>query len=82
MRTQAEVHRALFHAFGWSAWIKGTPQERPSLLFAAQEHTFAPEDGKGRLLRAATALSKAFALSVPHEDALRICDDVGDDAVG
>src|SRR5439155_22238163 len=35
------------------------------------------EDGKARLLRAVTELSKAFALAVPHEEALRIRDDVG-----
>ena len=35
------------------------------------------EDGKSRLLRAVTELSQAFALAVPHEEALRIRDDVG-----
>src|SRR5690606_35573141 len=37
----------------------------------------AQEDGKARLLRAVTELSQAFALAVPHEEALRIRDDVG-----
>ena len=55
----------------------GTPQERLSLLPAAQEHILAQEDGKDRLLRAVTELSQAFALAVPHEEALRIRDDVG-----
>ena len=32
---------------------------------------------KARLLRAVTELSQAFALSVPHDEALRIRDDVG-----
>ena len=58
-------------------WITGTPQERLSLLPAAQEHILAQEDGKSRLLRAVTELSQAFALAVPHEEALRIRDDVG-----
>jgi type I restriction enzyme R subunit len=43
----------------------------------AQEHILAQEDGKARLLRSVTELSQAFALAVPHEDALRIRDDVG-----
>lgn len=48
-----------------------------SLLPEAQEHILAQDDGKERLLRAVTDLSKAFALAVPHTEALRIRDDVG-----
>jgi type I restriction enzyme R subunit len=48
-----------------------------SLLPAAQEHILAQDDGKARLLRSVTELSQAFALSVPHAEALRIRDDVG-----
>ena len=62
--------------FDWSAWVSGTPQERVSLLPAAQEHILAQEDGKDRLLRAVRGLSQAFALAVPHEEALKIRDDV------
>jgi type I restriction enzyme R subunit len=47
------------------------------MLPAAQEHILAQEDGKRRLLRAVTDLSQAFALAVPHPEALRIRDDVG-----
>lgn len=47
------------------------------MLPAAQEHVLAQEDGKRRLLLAVAELSKAFALAVPHEEALRIRDDVG-----
>ena len=63
-------------AFDWSAWTTGTPQERVSLLPAAQEHILGQEDGKARLLRAVTDLSKAFALAVPADEAIRIRDDV------
>jgi type I restriction enzyme R subunit len=41
------------------------------------EHILSQRDGKVRLLQAVTELSKAFALSVPHEEALKIKDDVG-----
>jgi type I restriction enzyme, R subunit len=46
------------------------------LLPAAQEHILAQENGKDRFLRAVRELSQAFALAVPHEEALRIRDDV------
>jgi type I restriction enzyme R subunit len=71
------VCRGLFHGFGWNAWTTGTAQERLALLPAAQEHVLKQEDGKTRLLKAVTELSQAFALAVPHEDAIRIRDDVG-----
>jgi len=64
-------------AFDWCAWTRGTPQDRLTLLPAAQEHILAQEEGKARLLRAVTDLSRAFALAVPHERALAIRDDVG-----
>ncbi|HYM62633.1 MAG TPA: type I restriction endonuclease subunit R [Thermoanaerobaculia bacterium] len=77
MREKYEICRGLFHHFDWSQWITGKPHERLSLLPAAQEHILALEDGKARLLRAVSDLVKAFALAVPHEEALRIRDDVG-----
>ena len=60
-----EICRGLFHPFDWSKWVTGTPQERLSLLPAAQEHILAQPDGKARLLRVVTDVSKAFALRYP-----------------
>jgi len=77
MLEKVEVCRGLFHGFDWALWVRGKPQDRLSLLPAAQEHILAQTDGKARLLRAVTELSQAFALAVPHEEALNIRDDVG-----
>ncbi len=71
-----EVCSGLFHGFDYSSWIIGSPEERLKLLPAAQEHILAQEDGKERLMQAVLELSRAFALSVPHPDAMRIRDDV------
>ncbi len=76
MLEKYEVCCGLFHGFDWSKWIRGTPVERLGLLPHAQEHILAQVDGKPRLLRSVTELSQAFALAVPHADALRIRDDV------
>ena len=77
MQEKCEVCCALFHGFDWSKWTTGTPQERLGLLPPAQEHILAHENGKDRCLRAVRDLSQAFALAVPHEETLRIRDDVG-----
>ena len=77
MQTHYEVCRGLFHGLDWRLWTQGRPQERLSLLPAAQEHILAQPDGKKRLLAAVTALTQAFALAIPHDETLRIRDDVG-----
>ena len=76
MLEKYEVCCGIFHGFDWSAWIAGDPKERLVILPAAQEHVLSQEDGKNRLARAVSELSKAFALAVPHEKALEIRDDV------
>ncbi|MFG0252377.1 MAG: type I restriction enzyme endonuclease domain-containing protein, partial [Phycisphaerales bacterium JB038] len=76
MLEKYEICCALFHGFDWSAWVTGEPQERVSLLPAAQEHILAQENGKDRLVHAVRELSKAFALAVPHDETTRIRDDV------
>ena len=76
MLEKYEVCGGLFHGFDLSRWTTGTPQERLALLPAAQEHILAQENGKDRCVQAVRDLSRAFALAVPHEDAMRIRDDV------
>ncbi len=68
---------AIFDDFDWSAWKLGRPEQRLSILPAAQDHVLAEKDGKAGFLLAVKELSAAFALSVPHEEAIRIRDDVG-----
>ena len=77
MLEKHEVCCALFHGFDWSKWTTGTPQERLTLLPAGQEHILTQENGKERCVNAVRELSQAFALAVPHEETLRIRDDVG-----
>ena len=76
MLEKYEVCCGLLHGFDWSRWLTGSPAERLGLLPAAQEHILAQENGKDRYLRSVRELSQAFALAVPHEEALRIRGDV------
>ncbi len=77
-----EVCCDMFHGFDWSKWA-GNAQERLSILPRAQDHILGligPDntlDGKKRFSEAVANLSKAFALAVPHDEAIRIRDDVG-----
>ena len=74
MQEKFEVCRGLFHGFDYAKWFDGTSKERMALIPIGQEHILAQVEGKERCLRAVRELSQAFALSVPHEEALRIRD--------
>lgn len=76
MLEKYEVCCGIFDGFDRSPWISGGPQARLTILPAAQEHVLQQRDGKSRLEKAVSDLSKAFALAVPHEKALEIRDDV------
>jgi type I restriction enzyme R subunit len=68
--------QGVVRGFDWSKWTTGTPQERLGLLPPAQEHILAQENGKDRCVHSVRELSQVFALAVPHDEALRIRDDV------
>ena len=78
MLEKYEVCCDLFHGFDWSIWMtRHGHRSGCRLLPAAQEHILAQADGKARLMQAVQELSHAFALAVPHDEAMRIRDDVG-----
>ena len=74
MLEKYEICCGIFHGFDWSDWED--PERRLALLPVAQSVILQKRDGKKRFVAAVTELSKAFALSVPHEEAIRIRDDV------
>ena len=76
MLEKYEICCGLFYGFDHAKWTSGTPQQRLGLLPAAQEHILAQENGKERCVQAVRELSQAFALAVPHEEALRIRDEL------
>ena len=79
VREKVEICRGLFHGFDYRRWLdpRASGRERLALLPYALEHILALQDGKPRLLRAVADLTRAFALAVPHPDALALRDEVG-----
>ncbi len=71
-----EVCRGLFHGFDPGHWMTGTAAQRSTLLAPAQEHVLALHEGKDRLLRAVSDLTRAFALAVPADEAMALRDEV------
>ncbi len=77
MQEKYEVVLGMMHGFDFRRYFLVEKGDRLHVMKAAMEHVLAQEDGKGRYLKAVTALSRAFALSVAHEKALAIRDEVG-----
>lgn len=77
MLEKYEVVRDMYHGFDYMPLLKVKPAERMAGIVAAMEHILSLKDGKKRCLQAVTELSKAFALAVPHEETLKIRDEVG-----
>lgn len=77
MRERYDIVASMYHGFDYASLIHAEPAVRIAGIAAAMEHILQLEDGKKRYLESVTALSKAFALAVPHEEALKIRDEVG-----
>jgi type I restriction enzyme, R subunit len=77
MLEKYEVVAALFHGFDYTPFLTGTAAQKLAAPLAAMQHVLAQENGQERFLKAVNALSKAFALAVPSEEALAIRDEVG-----
>ncbi len=81
MLEKFEIVLSMFHGFDYTRFFAGDPSKRLTVIKEAMEHILMQEDGqkdgRTRFMQAVTELSKAFALSVPHEKALEIRDHVG-----
>ncbi len=77
MQEKLEVARGLLHGFDYQPLIHAAPDERMIGVANAMDYILGLEDGKKRFQQVVAELSKAFSLSVPHEDALAVRDEVG-----
>lgn len=62
--------------FNYKRFFSASPKEKLSIILQAEEHIFGLEDGKNWFINEVTLISKVFALSIPHEKALAVKDEV------
>ncbi len=77
MLEKLEVVSALFHGFAYENYFAADTAQKLSLILAAEEHILGLENGRKRFIDQVTALSQAFAIAVPHEQAMDARDEVG-----
>ncbi len=76
MLEKLEVVSQMFNGFPYEDYFQAATNEKLNLILAAEEHILGLEDGKKRYINEVTALSKAFAIAVPHEQAMDVKDEV------
>ncbi|MDD4874740.1 MAG: type I restriction endonuclease subunit R, partial [Dehalococcoidales bacterium] len=72
-----EVVRQMFYGFEYRRFFSAGTSERLSIILQTEEFILSQGQGKERFLKESTALSKLFALAVPHEEALALNDEIG-----
>ena len=76
MLEKLEVVSAMYHGFAYEDYFAAETSQKLSLILAAEEHILGIDDGKRRYINEVTALSQAFAIAIPHEQAMDAKDEV------
>ncbi|NLY73822.1 MAG: DUF3387 domain-containing protein, partial [Firmicutes bacterium] len=76
MLAKLEVVSQMFHGFAYKEYFGADTGRKLSIILAAEEHILGLENGKKRFIDEVTALSQAFAIAIPHEQAMAVKDEV------
>lgn len=77
MKEKYEIVTTMFHGFDYKKFYLLSPKDKMSIIPQAIEHVLIQENGNERYQVHVAELSRAFALSVPQDEALKIKDEVG-----
>jgi type I restriction enzyme, R subunit len=76
MHEKLEIVQQLYHGFDYKPYFSADTSKKLSLILAAEEHILGLDDGKKRYVSEVTALSQAFAIAIPHDEAMDVKDEV------
>lgn len=76
MLEKLEIVSQMFHGFGYEEYFEADTGRKLSLILSAEEHILGLEHGRKRYIDEVTALSQAFSIAVPHEQAMDVKDEV------
>ena len=62
--------------FSYSRYFTASPHDKLTIILLAQEHILGLAGGKERFVTESTYLSKAFALAIPHEEAMAVKQEI------
>lgn len=70
MLEKLEVVSQMYHGFAYEQYFELDTRGKLSLILEAEEHILGLLDGKKRYIEEVTALSRAFAIAIPHDQAM------------
>jgi len=76
MLEKLEVVSQMFYGFSYEEYFKADTSRKLSIILEAEEHILGLENGRKRYIDEVTALSKVFAIAIPHEQAMDVKDKV------
>lgn len=76
MLEKIEVVSQMFEGFPYENYFTANTSEKLSLILGAENHILGIENGKKRFVDEVTALSKAFAIAIPHDKAMDAKDEI------
>ncbi|MCF8053728.1 MAG: type I restriction endonuclease subunit R [Deltaproteobacteria bacterium] len=76
MQEKIEVVTSMYHGFPYEDYFDADTSGKLAMILAAEEHILGLEDGKKRYIDQVTALSQAFAIAIPHEQAMDVKDEI------
>lgn len=76
MLEKLEVISNMLHGFSYEDYFEADTSKKLSTILAAEEFILGLNDGKKRFINEVTALSKAFAIAIPHDEAMDAKDEV------
>ena len=76
MLEKLEVVTQMFHGFPYDGYFSADTGKKLSLILAAEEHILSLDNGKKRYVDEVTALSQAFSIAIPSDQAMEVKDEV------
>ena len=71
-----EVVTQMFHGFAYEEYFDADTSRKLSIILEAENHILGLENGKKRFIDETMALSLAFAIAIPHEQAMDARDEI------
>ena len=76
MLEKLEIVSQMFHGFAYEHYFDTDTGKKLSIILSAEEHILGLENGKKRFIDEVTALSQAFSIAIPNDQAMDAKDEV------
>ena len=76
MLEKLEVVSQLFHGFPYEDYFDADTSQKLAIILSAEDFILSLEDGRKRYINEVTALSQAYSIAIPHEQALDAKDEI------